>query len=916
MLFSIREKFFQYVDIKQAESKKVYWSIFLAIFSGCLRCLISSFPMAFFLSIYGSDYLPNIYLVVAGLYFVIGVIYGFFEYHVSFNKLILGFLFLLAFVQSALALGNLITDQEWIIMGLVAWASLTFNLLDMVIWSILNRIYTLQQAKSSFGVIGGLQSMGGVLGGLITPVLVLYFSLKALILSLGILIFVIMIIIFLMLNSLKINHEIAGHDDPLETVNSDGTFTIKSIVQNPYILKIFTLVTLSLFSMYTIDLMFNSAANAHYPSEAALAGFLGLFYGVVDGLTFFGGIFLFTWFLKRIGLIGTLTVLPILSILLITPLLFILKIPSYFYYIFWFILSLKLIEEGLRPALFDKCVLLLWQPFHPKMRSFLMSKNASIITGLAAATISLVLIFTTSYVGISIGLFAGFTVVFYVLIVMLLLPLKKDYVKALTQAITHRYYEFDSSLTLSFEDLTLLKKYLESSFPDEVIYALKTIEKIDQHEFEVSLRTVFSSINSQLLNFALDKVKQYNLINYFPEIIKIYLENSNDSIQAKALEIAAALNYSATMQYLQLDSNSPALLTSSLLIHYQYSHSVESQNLVLNSIEVMSKSADEYIRSKAAYLIGILLNKSSYHVLHSLVNDPSDYVRQCAIETVIKTHYQPLYETVVDNILLLTTHDEIHTELAKDSLIFLQIINNKFATYSEAVKAKVIYFLGPIKHPEIQSFVQDLCFSESLTTQQLALDALANIGTNYDVYFSQKIHDEILLEGSNLEQYYLDLVSIPRLAITELLRSIIERKLFLSHQRLFSCLAIYYEKTIIEKAKNGLSTDKENEQSYALELLDSTLTSSHKKILLPILKKFHLQERPVNDDLHTPRFYQVLKSNFDIKQGDPLTILGCAASLYVIIRGSITGFSDEINRVKSLGNSLLDETLTWLQAPS
>ena len=83
-------KFLRNLGIKRADQSKLFWSALMIFIAGALQCYFSSFPIALFLTHYGSAVLPKIYLAVAALSVVLGVIYTFFEYRVSFNKLMIG----------------------------------------------------------------------------------------------------------------------------------------------------------------------------------------------------------------------------------------------------------------------------------------------------------------------------------------------------------------------------------------------------------------------------------------------------------------------------------------------------------------------------------------------------------------------------------------------------------------------------------------------------------------------------------------------------------------------------------------------------------------------------------------------------------------------------------------------------------
>ena len=168
---TLREKLFRTMGMKISDQRKVFLSFLLTFATGALLCYISSFPLALFLTHNGSKTLPQIYLAVAFLLIFIGFAYTFLEYRLAFNKLMMGLIFIISFVLVLLGTALIKLSNNWIILLLLVWAIVAYDLLELCIWSVINRIYSMQQAKNSFGIIGAFQSIGGVLAGFSSPCL-------------------------------------------------------------------------------------------------------------------------------------------------------------------------------------------------------------------------------------------------------------------------------------------------------------------------------------------------------------------------------------------------------------------------------------------------------------------------------------------------------------------------------------------------------------------------------------------------------------------------------------------------------------------------------------------------------------------------------------------------------------------------
>lgn len=913
LLNKIYNTFLRNIGIKRTEQSKLLWSLLMAFIAGGLQCYFSSFPMALFLTNYSSASLPMVYLAVAGLSVVFGLIYTFFEYRLSFNRLIVGLAATVGIIWTVLGATLIASNDKLIIALLIIWAILAYDLLGLAVWSVCNRIFSLQQAKNTFGVIKGCQSIGGLLAGLLSPLLLLFVGLKYLIIFLGLFTFVLVIAMLTLLRKIKSSepaHEIGAEelDDSTEEIK------VGALLHNKYVLKIFALIALGVFSTYIIALTFNTAAEAKYPSEAALASFLGIFFGLVDGVDLFCSIFLYNWLLKRYGLAVALFVLPILGIVLTLPILFFNTIPSLTYLVFWLIVSLKLSEDGIRASLTHMGNLLLLQPFPRKIRAFLHSKSDVLVVGVATAIISVLLILIVHFIGVSIGFLTGFALLCFVITTLVLCTIESDYIKALLKAISNRYFEGSELLYATKEDLQLLKNCLSSQHSDEVIYALTVIERIDLSELDQVLGTVMKSPDLAVSDYALDKIKQYHLAHYVPEIISLLEQTNQGELKVKALMTAAQLNYSQVEQFarLLLHDNFLPLSNAALIILIKKSKDPLLNDSAREKLHTLMTAQDEVKRATSAHVIGEIADERITPLLHQLIVDDSELVRRAAFEAVMHTHYEPLYNALIQNIHGLGLGDKSTEHFFNKNHAILAIINQHFDDYSHDVKVKTLYLVAQINDRQAQNFIEPFILSDDDSLKTAALHALSHFDKTTTQHVLKKLSQEILREAQYLRQHYQYLLATPDLELTQLFRDALQRKIQLSSERLFLALSLYYDKHIIGKAINGLEKISEEEKSYALELIDTTLKRPHKKIISPLLAELYLAELPLNTDLHSQEFQRALKNNIIPADQQYISLLMSMACLYVIIQGSLDVCKTEITALQQGNIPLIKESITWL----
>jgi ATP/ADP translocase len=124
---------------------------------------------ALFLTEFGSETLPYVYIASAIISTLTGMVYTWFEKWVSIRKLLIGTLFFLLLSVSAFRLGLQYTDAHWPAFGMMAWFTVLNALLSVEFWGLAGRLLDVRQAKRLFGLAGSGEMISSVIGGLLTP---------------------------------------------------------------------------------------------------------------------------------------------------------------------------------------------------------------------------------------------------------------------------------------------------------------------------------------------------------------------------------------------------------------------------------------------------------------------------------------------------------------------------------------------------------------------------------------------------------------------------------------------------------------------------------------------------------------------------------------------------------------------------
>ncbi len=907
----LNDKIMQLLQIKTAEKVLVFRSLLLSFLIGCILSYLAAVPMGMFLSTYSSNYLPMIYIAMAICSIVIGVIYSFFEHSTTFARLIVGLNFIMGIIITLFWFG-LVTVGNKISIALIVWALVAYELYVFALWIVYNRIYTLQQGKRLFGLLGMTQAFGSVFAGFTLPVLIHFINTRQVILLIGVLTFI-CIGLFVSLESYYTKND--GEDDmqdPIEDSKQKG-IPNKTILSNRYVLKIFAMSALIVSMFYTIDLLFNTSAAARYPNEVSLTSFFGYFYGTINVVSMVVSGIIYSRIMERFGVIICLMVLPFITGLIALVLIVANLIPPLIAVIFWFIANMSLMYHSLSPSVYDLGQLLLMQPFSPDLRAAVQSKNDTLITPLATLVISIILMIISKTVGIHVLMFALMVFGFSSLCVLIIFSLRKNYIHALNKAIASRYYNSDIKIRhLDKHSWELLNPWLSSQYADEVVYALNIIEKIDDKKYNYALGLVLkSNQNAIVCKYVLQNIHEHQFTHYFPNILSIMEGDEHDSVRAKALESLAILDYQLVHKKIQSMLDDPSLLVvrAAMIAIFRYSEP-SAQKKALDRLNLLHLSEEVASRKTCAYIIGEINSEAGSSILKQLVNDKSISVRGEALTAVLKTQNKDLIDELITHMdLVVFSRQHLHYFLELKDLISARI-KEQFPTNNRLVNLRLLYILGRLNTRDAQDVLENVILNGCGELKRVALKSHIKLSPETNQKFLDCIHDEILNHALKIEEEHHDLVLMPALESTQLLRDNFQRRISLGVERLILLLTIYYKSNLITKAQIAFAMGEEIELGYAIELLQSSMTAQHKNIVTSILNKVYLSELTTSQTLNFDE--TVLRKNLFWSDDEPVTQIACIASIYIIKTAEIKSLYHDLVLLKNLNSVFICETIDWL----
>lgn len=214
-------------------------------------------------------------------------------------------------VANIVVLRGLVTlDAAWVSYALYTWVSIYGVLVTSQFWLFANAVFSPSQSKRVFTVLSLGAILGAITGGEVTGLLVeevgmrsrnlLWLAGACLVGSVG------------LVNYIRRRHTAWEEEgDPAEPETGElGLKTAFNALQSPHLWVIIGVTALTVITTTVVDFQFKTLAHRAYPSEEALATFMGRFYGRVSMVALFVQFAIAPYLLRVFGIGGALSFLP------------------------------------------------------------------------------------------------------------------------------------------------------------------------------------------------------------------------------------------------------------------------------------------------------------------------------------------------------------------------------------------------------------------------------------------------------------------------------------------------------------------------------------------------------------------------------------------------------------------------------
>lgn len=797
---------------------------------------------ALFLSAFSADVLPYVYLTSAVVGPLAGWVYSRCEKLVSFQALLSGTLIFLIISVLWLRLSLEMEDPRLAAFGLLVWYSVLFALINVELWGAAGRLFTLQQGKRLFGLVATGEIVAATMGGFATPIFIkLNGTPSLLMVSAGSLVFC---LVFLRAMIRLYGDRLAT---PEET-RSSGRIPDRSLersserfwhlVRNRYIRFLFLLYMTAVTVSYLLEFVFYQQARNRYADDETLARFFGNFTGLEQVLTLILLTFVTSRLITRFGIRISLRVRPVtllagsLSLIAVA-----MAAPEAGLY-FWLALSTKLADKVLYRSANAPSFLILYQPL-PRSRRLSAQVAIESVIGPIAGGVAGLLLLGYRWLGATSPVYLNI-LTFGLILVWVKIGAKVyvEYRKTLSEAMVTRTLE-GGAVSLTESDLVeVVESRLSSQFPGEVIYALDLLEKANA-DLEGRLIELLEHQHPLVRIDALNRLKVLDSGLASPGIRSLLSSESDASVQSVALKVLCEIEEAEDVETVAVYLNHQnAEIRAGAVVGLLRSGGLDG--ILMAGREVISRehSEDPLDRAFVADVLGEVGIRSFYRPLVQLLRDPVRSVRGRALLAAGRVRSPRLWPAVMESLQDRMMYRDAMASLAEGGDSALPTLRATFMSpaVSPELKSRIARVLGRIGTPLAVSFMEEYLDHGERDVRTDILHSLHQCGYTPTGSKTSDIH-KTLEEESAAAAFGLALVvDIGEGEPWDLVRRALLRELQQIQRRCLYLLSFLFDSRTLMHANENLQNPSPEQRSYALEVLDTTISRQLKPIVMPLFE--------------------------------------------------------------------------------
>ena len=509
---------------------------------------------AIFLSRFGSDALPYMFILTAIVAAIISTAYSQALKYFTILRLNLWSLGLcMALLLTFALVVPLEGSKDFVAIGLYLWVALFGVLAASQFWMMASMVFDVRQAKRLFGPIGAGAIAGGIAGGYLATLIAGEFGIRALLYTAtGMLVPVMLISVFLWRNFIR------GKESNLSRKKKTSVLRESPhqlIIGSKHLLLLCGIIATSVITAKLVDYQFSALASERFADEDRLTAFFGFWFSTFNVIGLIIQLLLTQRIVQRLGVSGALMFLPVgLGVGAIT-MLFLPGIGSGIFS--------RLTDGSLKQSLHRAGVEMLFLPVSDAVKSRIKTYIDVLIDSVAGGLGGLLLLLLVDVFNFSVQAISLLVLVFVLGWLVCVLLIRDEYLEAFRAQLQHLRPETRSRRTIKSRHKEVLSGFLrvledsnQTLDNKQLLYVLERANTIDDDKFRAPIRNLLTHAVPAVRARALRSMAMRDTPDLLPHVIPMLID-PDPAVKRAALEYCISHHLEETEELIREQLKSP-----------------------------------------------------------------------------------------------------------------------------------------------------------------------------------------------------------------------------------------------------------------------------------------------------------------------------------------------------------------------
>jgi len=834
---------YSFLNLRPGEGRLVGALLAHAVLLGTFRIFVDTVASTLFLVHFESTYLPYVYILVAILVPLIGLVYQQLAERLTFPRLLLITLTTLFVSLIVFRLWLATGDPRWPAFAFYIWTFAIAVLISLEFWGLAGQLLNVEQSKRLFSLISLGELFAIIPFGLAMPVLTEYFRTPDLLWIAGGAMLSLIVLLVWFIRAFRAELVAAKEAEAEQSQSAISATGLAQLFKSNYIRSMMVLMALLTLTYYLLDANFYTLLQQRYPLEAELSQFIGGFYALDSVLVLLANL-VAGRILTRFGIRISLFALPGALLLggLAIALTSFLGAPLVI--VFNLALGTKLMESALRYSLNGSATLVLYQPLPAKTRVQAQTVLESIIEPVTGGLTGVGLLLFEKFLGFDPMLLALAMSLFVVPWFGVALWIGRGYTAALLQALNKRRFGGGATLLNDLTTADLLWQKLADPHPNVVIYALAILEEMNHPKLGAGLRQALAHPAPEVRREALRRLERLEDLDAREALRQSVATETDPEVRGAAVRTLAVLEEDETADWIMPYLEDPASpVRCGAIVGLIRNGELSGILLAGEQLLELLNSSIPAERAIAAQVLGEVGEPGFDRHLGQLLQDPDSTVRRAALVAAGQIQSPRLWPLMLDALTSPETQIATAALIARGAAILPQIETSLARTETpQAARLQLVRVLGRIRDPRSTELLTAHLSTPDLSLRHQILASLARHEYRPRPEEQAPIENAMQLEGQTATRLLSAEVDVAEgakenmAAASSLLQTALAEEFRRSQSRLFFLLTSLYEPQAIQRVQDNLAQSTVEKKAYALEALETLLRSEHKPLVLSLLE--------------------------------------------------------------------------------